>query len=67
MTPDNTREALDKCPRCGGEIRPGKALSQTWTGKPDFPGHEIVTMSPGGPGRLIECLKCCDCGHSVTR
>ena len=30
------------------------------------PGGEVVTMSPGGPGRIVPCLKCSACGHSVT-
>ena len=45
---------------------PGFALEQTWTGTPDFPGHEVVTVSPGGPGRMVPCLKCNQCGHSET-
>ena len=32
----------------------------------EFRGGEIVTMSPGGPGKLISCLKCPQCGWSVT-
>lgn len=56
------------CKRCGTELVPGKAIEQTWTpGVPDFPGcYDLVTMSPGGPGRLIDCLKCPQCGWSVT-
>lgn len=41
----------------------------TFTGMPDFIGdtgaNAVCTMSPGGPGRLIDCLKCADCGWSV--
>lgn len=57
-----------KCQRCGVPMQAGKAIAQTWTsGMPDFPGYnEIVTMSPGGPGKLIDCLKCPQCGRSVT-
>ncbi len=60
-----------KCKRCGAEMKPGKAIEQTWTpGIPDFPGdpRESIgqTMNAGGPGRLIECLKCQACGWSVT-
>jgi hypothetical protein len=55
----------ERCPRCGGAMRPGKAMVSTVTGTPDFPGCEVVTMSPGGPGRLVDCLKCEGCGHSV--
>lgn len=57
------------CRRCGGAMRSGKAMVSTWTGgMPDFPGDRdnVVTMSPGGPGRLIDCLKCEGCGRSVT-
>jgi len=35
-------------------------------GSSDFIGGQVVTMSAGGPGKLIGCLKCRDCGHSVT-
>lgn len=54
------------CPRCPGTMLPGKALAQTFSGTPDFPGHEVVTISPGGPGELVDCLKCNICGHSVS-
>ena len=53
------------CRRCGGQMKPGIALEQTYTGSTDFPGGEVVTMSPGGPGRLVECMKCEKCGWSV--
>lgn len=56
-----------KCPRidCGGEMRPGIALQNTYRGVPDFAGHEVVTVSPGGAGELIQCLKCDKCGYSI--
>lgn len=50
---------------CGGLYRLGIALVSTGLGVPDFPGGDIVTVSPGGPGRLVACLKCSACGHSV--
>lgn len=56
---------LTCCSRCGGQMKPGIALEQTYTGSPDFPGGEVVTMSPGGPGRLVRCMKCERCGWSV--
>ena len=62
----DTGDACEGCRKCGGEIKPGKALAQTFTGLPDFPGKEVVTISAGGPGRLIDCMKCEACGHSVT-
>lgn len=48
-------------------MRRGQAMAQTLTGIPDFPGDQhAVTLSPGGPGRLIDCWKCRECGHSET-
>lgn len=47
-------------------MKEGKAIEQTYTGIPDFIGDDhICTVSPGGPGKLIKCLKCEDCGWSV--
>lgn len=55
------------CKKCGGEMREGVAIKQTYTGMPDFPGDKYpVTMSPGGKGKIIPCLKCADCGWSMT-
>ena len=62
----DTGDACEGCRRCGGEMRPGKAIAETYTGTADFSGKEIVTLSPGGPGVIVDCLKCCRCGHSVT-
>ena len=56
---------VDWCHRCGGSLKPGIALQQTATGAPDFQDGEVVTLSAGGPGRLIGCLKCEACGWSV--
>lgn len=56
---------IGHCRRCGGRMKRGIALEQTYTGSPDFPGGKVVTMSPGGPGRLVECMKCEKCGWSV--
>jgi len=57
-----------KCKKCGGEIIPGQALLQTFASvMPDFPGDKVgITLSPGGPGELVDVLKCRDCGHSFT-
>lgn len=54
------------CARCGAKMQLGKAIEQTFTGSPDFVGAEVVTMSPGGAGKLIECRKCPKCGWSIT-
>lgn len=55
-----------RCKPCGGEMKPGRAIAETLTGVPDFPDGEVCTVSAGGPGRLIDCLKCSACGWSVT-
>lgn len=61
------REATTQtCRKCGGDMRPGSAIENTYTGSPDFPGGDVVTISPGGPGRLVDCMKCAACGWSVT-
>lgn len=61
-------EGVGWCRKCGGEMKPGKAIAQTLTGIPDFNGDEYaVTVSPGGSGRLIECMKCSECGWSITK
>ena len=56
------------CRKCGGPMRPGIAIGQTYTaGSPDFPGDKSAsTFSAGGPGVVIEALKCEACGWSVT-
>ena len=61
-------DAKQWCPRCKiGKMSEGKAIEQTWlVGIGDFNDSEVgMTMSPGGPGRLIDCLKCDLCGHSI--
>lgn len=64
---------FELCPRhgCFGLMKPGIATGQTYTaGTPDFPGQTYTagqTISPGGPGSVINCLKCDECGHSITK
>ena len=55
------------CLRCGGNMKPGTAMAQNYGGIHDFPNGPVVTLSPKGPGKLIECLKCEKCGHSVSK
>lgn len=57
-------EATMPCKKCGGAMKRGVAMEQTFTGTPDFAGGEVVTMSPGGSGKLVACLKCSSCGWS---
>lgn len=47
-------------------MRPGKAITQTYRGMADFPGREIITLSAGGAGKLVDCLKCVKCGRSIS-
>lgn len=62
-----TPEAFPTCRKCAGEMRPGIAIGQTFTaGLPDDLGGDVQTMSAGGPGCVIDCWKCVDCGWSVT-
>jgi hypothetical protein len=57
---------MPKCKKCNVEMRHGKAIAQTVSGYPDFSGDKsAVTLSPSGPGVLIDCLKCSLCGWSV--
>ena len=55
------------CKKCGGAMKHGKAILQAWTGIPDFHGDkDCVTLSQGGSGKLIDCVKCEKCGWSMT-
>ena len=60
------KRKMAKCKKCGGELKPGKALMQTVSGSPDFADGEVITLSPCGTGKLIDCIKCSACGHSVN-
>ena len=57
-----------ECKKCSGIMKPSKALAQTFVGgMPDFIGDKhSSTFSAGGTGKLIDCLKCEECGWSVT-
>jgi hypothetical protein len=58
---------ITKCKKCNGDMQEGHALQQNYSGKPDFIGSkEVCTMSPDGTASLIKCLKCVDCGYSIT-
>ena len=60
-------EMYQICSKCGGAMQPRTAIVQSYTGIPDFAGDaHPVTVSPAGPGRLVDCLKCADCGWSTS-
>lgn len=54
------------CKKCGGAMIDGQYIEETLSGEPDFPDGEIVTLSPGGPGKISQCRKCVKCGWSAT-
>lgn len=57
----------DKCRKCGGEMKPGKAMGQTAVARrPARDAHDVRTFYAGGTGKLIDCLKCSACGWSVS-
>lgn len=51
-----------RCHRCDVEMVPGKALESTVVGHEDL--GEVCTTHYGGPGRLVNCMKCEICGQS---
>lgn len=55
------------CKRCEIPMKPGVAMMSTSYNTQDFPGSEIYTVVPGGPGEVVDCWKCPACGHSITR
>ncbi len=55
-----------RCRKCSGKMINSIAIEETCTGIPDFPGGDVVTVSPGGPGKLIKVKKCSRCGWSVS-
>lgn len=67
LSTKDERLARFKCRKCGGQMKASKAIEQTHTSGFGFRiGNRIATVSPGGPGKLVDCLKCEKCGHSVT-
>ena len=54
-----------KCRKCGGTMRPGKALVNGWSGSDDM--GEVCTVSADPKlHKLIDCMKCEKCGWSVS-
>lgn len=54
------------CVKCLSILKQGIAIENTVTGIPDFIGDkDNCTISAGGSGKLIPCLKCPNCGYSV--
>ncbi len=56
-----------ECKKCGGKCKPSKVLNNTLISLDDFgndSGLRGTTQSRVGTAKLIDCLKCEDCGHS---
>ena len=47
----------------------GQAIKETFSGMPDFPGSEVVTLSPASTRsiEIVDCYKCVECGWSVRK
>lgn len=55
------------CAKCKIQMKTGKALQNNLSGIPDFVGDDhCCTVSPDGTARLIDCLKCPECGKCVS-
>lgn len=60
---------MPNCPRCNIPLKPGVAIQNTTVWSRDFFGDEEaditeITMSVGGPGTVINVLRCYECGFS---
>ncbi len=60
-----------KCSRCDVEMVPGKVIAPgSVLGMPDFPGGYAPDLRgetiSEGPGSLAPCMKCPECGRSVS-
>lgn len=62
---------IEQCKRCNVPLVEGEALQNRLAGLPDFIGdtgrEAVCTVSYSREADLIECLKCPECGYSVTR
>ncbi len=60
--------AWNICPRCKVKMTDGQALIEELDGYPDFIGDDTVcTLSASGRAKLIDCIKCPECGFSRTK
>lgn len=63
----NINASQPTCRKCNAPMQRGKAITQTFTGVGDFhDGDSVSTLSAGGPGKLVECMKCPECGWSMS-
>lgn len=66
---ETQKERVMDCKKCRTEMKAGKATGQTVSGGiKDFESDaRSITLSVGGPGVLIDCLKCPACGWSCSQ
>lgn len=56
------------CDKCNVPMTDGQAFQDVLTGIGDFSENDdVATLSYGTKAKLIECWKCPECGHSVTK
>ena len=56
------------CKHCNTPMQnDGIALIPNFSGIPDFADGCVVTVSPDGTARQIECFKCHKCGYSISK
>ena len=56
-------------PKCNNvAMKPGHVIAPTESdGVLDFPGDtEAITITFGGPGMMVPCWKCPECGRSIA-
>lgn len=53
------------CSRCGGRMHKSQALVSLPSGSSDFTRGEVIATSTGQVVKLIDSMKCDDCGQSV--
>ena len=64
FTTESDSRMAQKCSRCQKPMSDGIALQNVYGGTPDFPGGEVVTISPTGKATIVRVLKCSHCGYS---
>lgn len=58
---------LKLCKKCKIPLKIGIAMQSTIVcDRDNFEVLNIATCWEGGPGKIIKCLKCEQCGYSIT-
>lgn len=79
MHEDSMAIIAPSCRKCGDVMKSGTALQNTIVVQKDFagdkeevydpknPAHSGRTICANGPAVMIDCWKCPNCGHSITK